>query len=180
MTTYGLTETCGGIAYDGVPFERTRARKDADGRLELRGPTLMDGYRHDPQATADAFTVDGWLRTGDLGEVDDGMVVVQGRADDAIRSGGERVWPDEVEAVLRDHPKVADTAVAGRPDAEWGEHVAAWVVPRLLDDPPTLEELRDHCRDRLAAFKAPRELFFVADIPRTSSGKIRRSALLDR
>jgi O-succinylbenzoic acid--CoA ligase len=104
-------------------------------------------------------------------------VTIEGRADDAIRSGGERVWPDEVETVLRGHPKVADAAVAGRPDPEWGEHVAAWVVPHRIDDPPTLEELRSFAKARLASFKAPRELFLVPDVPRTSSGKIRRREL---
>jgi o-succinylbenzoate---CoA ligase len=177
VTTYGMTETCGGVAYDGVLFAGTRARTAPDGTVQLRGPTLMDGYRRDPQGTAEAFTVDGWLRTGDLGSVQDGRIEIEGRADDAIRTGGERVWPDEVEAVLREHPKVADAAVAGRPDADWGEHVAAWVIPRYPDELPTLEELRAHCRDRLSSFKAPRELMLVADIPRTSTGKIRRHAL---
>jgi o-succinylbenzoate---CoA ligase len=178
VSTYGLTETCGGVAYDEKLPAGTRARTDEHGAVELRGPTLMDGYRNDPQATADAFTIDGWLRTGDLGRVDpDGTLVIEGRIDDAIRSGGERIWPDEVETVLRRHPKVADAAIAGRPDPEWGEHVAAWVVPRRLDEPPSLEELRAFARERLAPFKAPRELFLVPDVPRTSSGKIRRRDL---
>jgi O-succinylbenzoic acid--CoA ligase len=177
VTTYGMTETSGGVAYDGVLFAGTRARTGPDGTVQLRGPTVMEGYRRDPQATAQAFTVDGWLRTGDLGSVQDGRIEIQGRADDAIRTGGERVWPEEVEAVLLAHPKVADVAVAGRPDAEWGEHVAAWVIPRYLDDAPALDELRALCRDRLSSFKAPRELIVVADIPRTSTGKIRRHAL---
>ena len=180
VETYGLTEACGGIAYDGRLLAGTRARVDAEGAIELRGPTVMEGYRHDPQSTADAFTLDGWLRTGDLGGVaDDGSLVVEGRADDAIRSGGERIWPDEVEAVLRDHPKVADAAVAGRPNAEWGEHVVAWVVPRRIDEPPSLDELRGFAKERLASFKVPRELFLVPDVPRTSSGKIRRRDLPD-
>lgn len=180
VETYGLTETCGGVAYDGRLLAGTRARLDGGGAMELRGPTVMEGYRHDPQGTAGAFTVDGWLRTGDLGRIDDdGTVVVEGRADDAIRSGGERIWPDEVESVLREHPKVADAAVAARPDAEWGEHVAAWVVPRRIDEAPTLEEIRAFAKERLASFKAPRELFLVPDVPRTSSGKIRRRYLPD-
>jgi O-succinylbenzoic acid--CoA ligase len=178
VETYGLTETCGGVAYDGRLLAGTRVRAGGDGALELRGPTLMEGYRHDPQATAEAFTVEGWLRTGDIGKVaDDGTLIVEGRADDAIGSGGERIWPDEVEAVLRTHPKVADAAVAGRPDPEWGAHVAAWVVPRRIDEPPSLEELRAFAKERLAAYKAPRELFLVPDVPRTSSGKIRRGDL---
>jgi o-succinylbenzoate---CoA ligase len=175
VSTYGLTESCGGVAYDGLPFEGTEIRFAADGEIQLSGPTLMEGYRGDPSATAGAFTVDGWLRTGDLGELDDeGGLIVHGRADDAIRTGGETVWPDEVEAALRSHPGVADVAVVGRPDPEWGQRVTAWIVPADPGDPPGLDALRDHCRERLARFKAPRELILVGELPRTPSGKLRR------
>ena len=183
VSTYGSTETSGGIVYDGRVFEGSEVRIVADrpdepGVIELRGPTVMDGYRADPAATARAFTADGWLRTGDIGRLDAaGRLVVRGRADDAIRSGAETVWPDEVEAVLRTHPAVADVVVAGRPDPEWGEHVAAWVVPVNPQDPPTLEQLREHCRDDLARFKAPRDLRIVTTLPRTQSGKVRRTEL---
>jgi O-succinylbenzoic acid--CoA ligase len=179
VETYGLTEACGGVAYDGRPLRGTEIRIADDGEIQLRGATLMEGYRNDPSATADAFTLDGWLRTGDLGALDaDGRLIVDGRGDEVIRSGGEKVWPGEVEGALAEHPKVGAVAVAGRPDAEWGEHVAAWVVPAGVDDPPTLEELREHCRERLARFKAPKELFLVHELPRTPSGKIRRAALV--
>jgi o-succinylbenzoate---CoA ligase len=175
VSTYGLTESCGGIVYDGVPFDGTRVRVASDGEIQLSGPTVMEGYRADPSATADAFTLDGWLRTGDLGDLDpEGRLVVHGRADDAIRTGGETVWPDEVEAALRSHPGVADVAVAGVPDPEWGQRVAAWIVPADRADPPTLDELRERCRQRIARFKAPSELILVDAIPRTPSGKVRR------
>ena len=178
VETYGSTETCGGIVYDGLAFEGTDLRTSQDDAIELRGPTVMDGYRADPAATANAFTSDGWLRTGDIGVLDDaGRLQVRGRGDEAIRTGAETVWPDEVEAVLRRHPKVADVAVAGRPEPAWGEHVVAWVVPGDPTDPPTLEELREHCRDDLARFKAPRDLRVVTTLPRTPNGKVRRSAL---
>jgi len=178
VSTYGLTETCGGIAYDGRLFEGTHARIDAAGSVELRGPTLMDGYRHDPAATAAAFTLDGWLRTGDAGELQvDGRLRVDGRVDEAIRTGAETVWPQEVEEALRDHPKVTDVAVAGRPHPEWGQQVAAFVVPASVDAPPSLEELREYAAERVARFKAPREVVLVSEIPRTASGKIRRGAL---
>ena len=178
VETYGSTETCGGIVYDGLAFEGTDLRTGQDDAIELRGPTVMDGYRADPAATANAFTSDGWLRTGDIGVLDDaGRLQVRGRGDEAIRTGAETVWPDEVEAVLRRHPKVADVAVAGRPEPAWGEHVVAWVVPGDPTDPPTLEELREHCRDDLARFKAPRDLRVVTTLPRTPNGKVRRSAL---
>jgi O-succinylbenzoic acid--CoA ligase len=178
VQTYGSTESSGGVIYDGVPFPGTAVRIAEEGEIQLDGPTVMDGYRGDPAATADAFTADGWLRTHDVGEIgDDGRLRVTGRGDDAIRSGAETVWPQEVEAVLRTHPKVADVAVAGRPDPEWGAHVAAWVVPADPVKPPTLEELREHCRTDLARFKAPRELHLVKALPRTAGGKLRRAAL---
>jgi O-succinylbenzoic acid--CoA ligase len=177
VTTYGLTETSGGIAYDGRLFEDTQVRV-ADGQVELHGPTLMGGYRHDPAATAAAFTLDGWLRTGDAGSIgDDGLLTVHGRLDEAIRTGAETVWPQEVERALRDHPKVADVAVAGRPDPEWGERVVAFVVAAPGEDPPTLEELRGHVSERIARFKAPKDLVLVASLARTTSGKLRRDAL---
>jgi O-succinylbenzoic acid--CoA ligase len=178
VETYGSTESGGGVVYDGVPFEGTEVRIGAGGVIELRGPTVMDGYRDDPSSTAAAFTSDGWLRTHDVGAIDDdGRLHVVGRADDAIVTGAETVWPQEVEEVLLGHPKVADAAVAGRPDAEWGMHVVAWVVPADPRDPPTLEELREHCRDDLARFKAPRDLRVVKRLPRTTGGKLRRAAL---
>jgi O-succinylbenzoic acid--CoA ligase len=178
VSTYGLTETCGGIAYDGKLFEGTHARIGAAGSIELRGPTLMDGYRHDPAATATAFTLDGWLRTGDAGELQvDGRLRVDGRSDEAIRTGAETVWPQEVEEALRGHAKVMDVAVAGRPHPEWGQQVVAFVVPASADDPPALEELRTHAAERIARFKAPRVVVLMSEIPRTASGKIRRGAL---
>ena len=179
VTTYGLTETCGGIVYDGRCFPDTRVRiQTPDDRIELRGSTLMEGYRHDPSATAAAFTSDGWLRTGDVGALEgDGRLTVHGRLQDVIRTGGEKVWPEEVERALRDHPKVADVAVAGSPDPEWGQHVSAYIVPDDPADPPSLKDLRDHVGDRIARFKAPRELHLVDEIPRTPAGKIRRRDL---
>jgi o-succinylbenzoate---CoA ligase len=178
VSTYGLTETSGGIAYDGRPFEGTGARIGAGEEVELSGPTLMEGYRLDPEATASAFTLDGWLRTADAGSIDDaGHLLVHGRLDDAIRTGAETVWPQTVEVVLADHPKVADVAVAGRPDPEWGEHVVAFVVPAATGDPPSLEELRDHASERLPRFMAPRALVLMKDLPRTVSWKLRRGSL---
>jgi O-succinylbenzoic acid--CoA ligase len=178
VSTYGLTETSGGIAYDGRLFEGTRARIGAGEEIELHGPTLMEGYRLDPAATAATFTLDGWLRTGDAGAIEDtGHLRIHGRLDDAIRTGAETVWPQRVEAALADHPKVADIAVAGRPDPEWGARVVAFVVPVAADDPPTLDELRDRARERLPRFMAPRALVLLTELPRTVSGKLRRGSL---
>jgi o-succinylbenzoate---CoA ligase len=178
VTTYGLTETCGGFTYDGTPLEGMQVRLDEEGLIEVAGPTVMENYRLDPAATGAAFTTDGWLRTGDLGAIDDvGRLAVHGRADHVIRTGAEKVWPEEVERILARHPKVGDVAVAGRPDPEWGARVSAFVVPAVVDDPPSLDELRDHGAEHLARFKLPRELSLVGEIPRTPTGKVRRHAL---
>jgi O-succinylbenzoic acid--CoA ligase len=178
VETYGLTESCGGIVYDERPLPGCEVRVSDEGEIQLRGPTLMLGYRFDPEATAAAFTPDGWLRTGDAGELDrEGRLHVIGRADELIKTGGERVWPQRVEAVLAAHPKVAEVAVGGRLDPEWGQRVVAWVVPVDPADPPTLAELRDAVAERLPRYAAPRELVLVEALPRTSLGKLRRSAL---
>jgi O-succinylbenzoic acid--CoA ligase len=176
VATYGLTESCGGVVYDGRPLPGTEVRVGEGGRIELRGRTLMEGYLHDPQATATVFTIDGWLRTRDAGELDDdGSLSVHGRLDDAIVTGGETVWPVEVEAVLRTHPKVDDVAVVGRPHPEWGRQVVALVVPADPSDPPDLGELRDQLAGSLATFKWPRRLDVVDHLPTTPFGKLRRS-----
>jgi o-succinylbenzoate---CoA ligase len=178
IETYGLTETCGGVVYDGVPLPGTEMRIDPEGGIELRGPTLMRGYRFDPSATAAAFTEDGWLRAGDAGEIDgEGRLHVVGRFDDQINTGGEKVWPDEVEAALREHPGVRDVAAGGRPDPEWGQRVAVWVVPADPSDPPSLDELRAFVALTLPRHAAPRELTLAERLPRTASGKLRRAAL---
>jgi O-succinylbenzoic acid--CoA ligase len=177
VESYGLTETCGGVFHDGRPLPGTEARIAAGG-IELRGPTLMRGYRGDPAGTALAFADGGWLRTGDAGWLDpEGRLHVSGRLDEMIDSGGEKVWPQEVEAALATHRRVADVAVAGRADDRWGRRVVAFVVPRDGADPPTLPELRDHASSTIARFKAPRELVLVRALPRTASGKLRRGAL---
>ena len=178
VSTYGLTETCGGIAYDGHLFEGSAVRFGPFNEIQLAGPTLMEGYRFDPQATADAFTLDGYVRTGDAGELDDeDRLRVHGRLDDLILSGAEKIWPQEVEAALREHPNVIDVAVAGRPDPEWGARVIAYVIPEPDLPAPTVQELRDFASDRIARFKAPRDVVLVEELPRTPSGKLRRGSL---
>lgn len=180
VETYGLTETCGGVVYDGRPLAGTSVRIDPDTQgIEINGPTLMRGYRFDPGATAAAFAPDAWLRSGDAGWLDDGdQLHVVGRLDDLINSGGEKVWPHEVESALSTHPGVAEVAVAGRPDAEWGQRVVAFVVPNDPSAPPSLADLRDHASATIARFKAPHELVLVDDVPRTPSGKVRRGGVL--
>jgi O-succinylbenzoic acid--CoA ligase len=181
VETYGLTESFGGVIYDGRPLPGVEMRIDADGGIELHGPTLMLGYRFDLEGSRRAFTDDGWLRPGDAGEIDgEGRLHVIGRIDDRNDTGGEKVWPEEVENALRRHPKVRDVGVGGRPDAEWGERVVAFVVPVDPTDPPTLEELRDAAARSLPRYRAPRELVLVQELPRTGSGKLRRAALPGR
>lgn len=171
-TTYGLTETGSGVVYDGVPLDGVDVQIASSGEILLRGPMLMRGYR-DGSTTIDEF---GWLHTGDIGRLDaDGRLEVVGRVDDLIITGGENVWPDVVEGVIRRHAGVSDVAVAGRPDNEWGQRVVAWIVPG--EPPPTAAELRAHILDSLPGFYVPKEFRFVAALPQTSLGKIQRHLL---
>jgi O-succinylbenzoic acid--CoA ligase len=198
--TYGMTETASQIAtatpeeaaahpgtvgrplvwttlavHDGGGNERPPGET---GELVVSGPTVSPGYL-DEDATAAAFGADG-LRTGDVGYRDaDGRVWIVGRTDDLIVTGGENVAPAEVVEVLRDHPDVADAAVVGIPDEEWGERVAALVVPRE-DADPSASGLDGHCRERLAGYKRPRTIRFADAIPRTDSGTVDRAAVRDR
>jgi O-succinylbenzoic acid--CoA ligase len=183
VTTYGMSETCGGCVYDGRPLEEVAVRVENDdvasapatGRVWLRGPMLMTGYRLDPKLTRQTL-VDGWLRTEDLGSVDaEGNLSVLGRTDDVIVTGGEKVVAAVVAATLAEHPLVADAAVAGVTDGEWGQRVVAVVVPH--DGVPSLAELRDWVRDRAGAASAPRDLVLVDAIPRLRSGKPDRLAV---
>ncbi len=162
----------------GVPSLHTRARIGDSGELEVAGPLLFDGYFDDPAATGAAL-VDGWYRTGDLAEIDaDGFFAIVGRANTVIRTGGESVVPAEVEAALRDHPALADLAVLGLPDADYGETVTAVIVVRAGATAPTLDELRRFAGARLAGFKLPRRLETLDAIPRTpATGQVQRHLL---
>lgn len=178
VTTYGMTESGSGVVYDRRPLDGVEVRT-VDGELHLRGPMLLRCYRDgtDPKLPG------GWYATGDLGTVDaTGLVTVDGRRGDLIITGGENVWPESVEAVLRTHPGVADVAVYGPEDAEWGQLVTALVVPSVPGDPPSLEQLRIHAKDALPAFSAPRRVVTCEQLPRTTLGKIKRAELarLDR
>jgi o-succinylbenzoate---CoA ligase len=174
VTTYGMTETGSGVVYDGRPLDGVEVDVDQAGEIRLRGPMLLRAYR-DGTVPLDGA---GWLRTGDLGSLDpDGRLTVAGRKSDLIVSGGENIWPGPVEDAIRAHPGVADVAVAGRPDPEWGEAVVAWVVPADPDEPPALADLRALVADRVARFAAPRRLVITGELPRTSIGKVRREAL---
>jgi acyl-CoA synthetase (AMP-forming)/AMP-acid ligase II len=158
------------------PFDLAIAEPDerGAGELLLRGPTLMAGYAGLPEATAAALR-DGWLHTGDLlRRDDDGRLSFVDRVKDMVKSGGENVYPAEVERVLAAHPAVADAAVVGVPDRRWGEAVKALVVLRA---PAAFEELDAHCREHLGGFKCPRWYEAVETIPRNHSGKILKREL---
>jgi len=173
-TTYGLTETGSGVVYDGVPLDGVEVRIDDTGEVLLRCPMVLRSYR-DGTTPLDA---DGWLHTGDLGRwLPDGRLHVEGRRGDLIITGGENVWPDAVEASLLTHHAVADVAIAGIDDPEWGQRVTAWVVPTDPAQPPDLAELRRHVAATLPSFCAPKELRLVDRLPRTALGKIQRHRL---
>ncbi len=171
VRTYGMTETGSGIAYDGVALPNVDIRIVDGGEVHVRGPMLLRCYRDgiDPKSP------DGWFATGDAGSIIDGVLSVTGRIGDVINTGGEKVWPIAVERALENTPGVAELAIAGRPDPEWGQRVVAFVVP--TKEPPTLEALRDKVKETLPAYAAPKELVLLDALPRTASGKVRRSAL---
>jgi o-succinylbenzoate---CoA ligase len=175
VTTYGLTETGSGVVYDGLPLAGIEIAFDAGTReIRLRGPMLLRAYR-DGAAALDS---NGWLTTGDAGELDAfGRLRVSGRLGDLIITGGENVWPAPVEAAIRTLPGVADVAVAGRADPEWGQRVVAWVVPVTSADPPPLAAVRRLVAELVAPFAAPRQLVVVTSLPRTAIGKVQRHLL---
>jgi o-succinylbenzoate---CoA ligase len=165
VTTYGMTETCGGCVYDGVPLDGVRVKVGEDGRIRIGGPVLFTRYRGG-QAPGD------WCVTGDLGRLDaSGRLVVRGRADDVINTGGHKVVPGEVAAALAGCPGVREVAVVGQYDPEWGERVIAVVVPSDPSDPPALELLRLHVRERLPRYAAPSRVVMVDAVPMLPNGK---------
>jgi acyl-CoA synthetase (AMP-forming)/AMP-acid ligase II len=165
----------------GPPVPGVRVRRHDDGELWVSSAVLFDGYLEDPEATAAAL-VDGWYRTGDVAEEDDdGYLRIVGRVGDLIRTGGEAVAPEEVEAVLARLATVAEVAVVGLPDASFGEVVCAVVVAAPGGPAPTLEALRAHCDGHLARYKQPRRLLVVESLPRTmSTGQVQRRLLAER
>jgi o-succinylbenzoate---CoA ligase len=173
VTTYGMTETGSGVVYDGLPLDGVEIRIDRGTEIHLRCPMLLRCYRDESNPC-----VDGWFATGDLGELgNDGRLVVHGRRDELIITGGENVWPASVEAALGTHTGVAEVAVAGLPDPEWGQRVVAWIVPIDAHAPPTLESIRALASESLPTFMAPKEIRIVETLPTTTSGKVRRHRL---
>jgi malonyl-CoA/methylmalonyl-CoA synthetase len=186
LERYGITE--GGVVVStpyagprlagrvGHPLPGVEVRLGEEGEVLLRGGQVFGGYWRDPGASAEVL-VDGWLRTGDAGEIAaDGSLAIRGRLKELIISGGLNVYPREVEAALEEHPAVAEVAVAGLPSERWGEQVTAFVVARA---PVAEDELVAHARARLAPYKCPRAVRFVATLPRNALGKVRRAELVE-
>ena len=185
VATYGMTETFGGVVYDGLPLNGVEMRiverngirsalESGPGPIELRSPTLLRAYRDG----TDPVGPDGWLRTGDVGSIDRaGHLHVHGRSDDLIITGGENVWPSVVEAVVALDRRVGEVAIVGRADPEWGQRVVAVVVPAEPEDPPSLGDLRALVREHLPVAAAPKEVILMEALPRTALGKISRAAL---
>ncbi|MFF0227565.1 acyl-CoA synthetase [Streptomyces sp. NPDC004629] len=156
-------------AYDG----------ESIGEIQVRGPNLFTEYLNRPDATAAAFTADGWFRTGDMAVREaDGYVRIVGRkATDLIKSGGYKIGAGEIENALLEHPGVSEAAVTGEPDADLGERIVAWIVPVDAQSPPGAEELADHVARRLAPHKRPRVVHHLAALPRNDLGKVMKRTL---
>jgi O-succinylbenzoic acid--CoA ligase len=166
VTTLTVEDAPRKIGSAGRPLLTSHLRIE-DGEILVQGPTVSPS----------ALDSDGWLRTGDLGRIDDeGFLFVEGRADATIITGGENVGPEEVEVVLREHPAVQDAAVIGVSDQEWQQKVVALVVP-TASDRFDREAVLDHCAALLAPYKVPKQLEVVSELPKTASGKLRRGDL---
>ena len=158
----------------------TVVERHGEGEIVLRGPQVFGGYLNAPEDTAAAFLPGGWFRTGDLGRWDEqGRLQISGRLKDLVITGGMNVAPGEVEAVVEQLADVGEAAVAGLPSDRWGEEVAVWVVPSR-GSVPDAERLIAHCREHLAAYKCPKRVFVVDELPRNPMGKIMRSRLADQ
>ena len=153
---------------------------DADGEICLRGPKITEGYWRDPEKTAGAFHPEDWFRTGDVGHVDaDGFLYLTDRKKDIIISGGKNITSSEVERVVYQMDDVLEAAIIGLPDAQWGERVAAVIVPKSGStlDRATLDA---HCQQHLAGFKCPKDLYVVEELPRNPSGKVLKRVLREQ
>jgi o-succinylbenzoate---CoA ligase len=177
VTTYGMSETCGGCVYDGIPLDDVAVRLGQAGEIEISGPVLFSGYLGEAQLTASALR-DGWFHSTDLGWWrPDGSLGVRGRADDVIITGGEKVVPGDVEAALGTCQGVADVVVLGLPDGEWGEAVTAFVVAADPTRPPDAARLRSRVRDAVSVYAAPKRVVVVPEFPLLPSGKPDKAAL---
>ena len=185
---YGITE--GGIVvtnpYDGprqpgrvgFPFPGVEVKLGEQDEVQLKGGQVFSGYWRNPLATREAFTGDGWLHTGDVGEIgEDGTLAIRGRIKELIITGGFNVYPREIELVLEEHPSVQEVAVAGVPSETWGEEVTAYIVPSGRT-PLVEHDIIAFAHERLASYKCPKRVVTVAAIPRNAMGKVQRSVLV--
>jgi o-succinylbenzoate---CoA ligase len=190
VTTYGMSETCGGCVYDGRPLTGVSWRTEDDGRVELGGAVVARGYRGRPRDPAFRLDADGsrWFRTDDIGAAGaDGTLQILGRLDDVIVTGGLKVSPALVEAALAGTPGIRDVVVVGVPDRDWGERVVAVVVPEpssrdgatlgAAASGPRLAAIHQRVADQVAPYAAPRQLVLVDEIPLVGPGKPDRMAL---
>ncbi len=179
VTTYGMTETCGGCVYDGRPLDGVSVTVDAEQRIALTGPVLASGYLHRPDLDATTFVTRRgrrWLRTADRGRLDDGLLHVLGRLDDVLVTGGVKVDPQAVEEVVAGLPGVREVCVVGVPDQHWGQSVVAVVVTEDGSVPP-LTALRTSVAQVLGPASAPRQVLVVDDLPLRGPGKPDRRAV---
>jgi O-succinylbenzoic acid--CoA ligase len=174
VTSYGMSETCGGCVYDGVPLDGVSVRVEQSGRILLGGSTLFSGYHRQPELTATVRS-GPWFRTQDRGQWQQERLLVLGRLDDVVVSGGLNVDLAAVQRAVQTWPGLAgaEVAVLGVPDPEWGTRVVA-----VTDGPGSEDDLRRYLQQRLPAASAPRRLVRVTALPRTSSGKIDRQRLI--
>jgi long-chain acyl-CoA synthetase len=149
------------------------------GEIVVKGENVMQGYYHNPEATA-ATLKNGWLHTGDLGHQDkDGYFFIKGRKKEMIIRGGENIYPKEIEEVLYKHPAVLDAAVVGLPDKIWGEEVAAFIVPKPGQEVKDTEII-EYCKGKLANYKCPRMVFSWDQLPKTATGKIQKNRIVEK
>jgi malonyl-CoA/methylmalonyl-CoA synthetase len=201
LERYGMTETVMNLTNPldgerrpgtvGMPFPGQEARivdvrgrqpilDERPGEIQVRGPHVFTGYWRQPEATKAAFAEDGWFNTGDLGwRSADGYFTISGRARELIITGGYNVYPREVEEVLLTHPAVAEAAVLGQPDPDYGEQVVAAIVAKP-GAALTAAEVVEHCRDQLASYKKPRHVFFVEALPRNALGKVQKHLIAEQ
>ena len=175
-TTYGLTETMGGVVYNRTALTGIEISISADQEILVRGPVLMNRYYQ--AQLGHPVDSEGWLHTGDLGSMSpDNQLSVVGRRSELIISGGENIWPEAVEAALVNHPDVSDVCVVGVDDQEWGQRVVAFIVPTTTSATHSLTEWREFVAESLPRFMAPRQVVIINSIPRSALGKPQRQAL---
>ena len=181
VTTYGMSETAGGCVYDGQALEVSCLRLEDNGRIRLGGATLAQGYLGEPELTAEAFLPDTdgapWFRTDDVGHLDGDNLIVDGRIDDLINTGGLKVVPRLVEAALVQLDTIAEAVVVGTADPEWGQLVCAAVVVTPGSPPPALDAVRDQLRGILPDHGLPRRLATLPGLPLRGPGKPDRAAV---